>query len=74
VGAIVGGVVGGAVGLLCLLQVLLAVLAVLLARRRTGQKLRKLVQPDYAELAYGDVENVVVPKKNAEVRFSLTQY
>jgi hypothetical protein len=70
VGAIVGGVVGGVVGLLCLLLVLLAVLVVLLARRRTGQKMRKLVPPDYAELAYGDVENVALPKKKAEVRFS----
>jgi hypothetical protein len=54
---------------LCLLLILLALLALVLARRRNDQrrKMRKLIQPDYAELAYGDVENLTLAKRKAEV-------
>ena len=62
-----GGAVGGGAGLFCLLLLLLALVALVLARRRNGQrKMRKLTQPDYAALAYGDVENVSLPKRKAE--------
>ena len=58
---------GGGAGLFCLLLLLLALVALVLARRRNGQrKMRKLTQPDYAELAYGDVDNVSLPKRKAE--------
>jgi hypothetical protein len=67
IGAIVGGAVGGGVGLVCLLLLLLALVVLVLARRRNGRRqMRKLTQPDYAELAYGDVDNVSLPKRKAE--------
>jgi hypothetical protein len=74
VGAIVGGVVGGSAGLFCLLLLLLALLALVLARRRSGRRreMRKLTQPDYAALAYGDVENVALAKRKAEVHTRCT--
>ena len=69
IGAIVGGAVGGGVGLVCLLLLLLALVVLVLARRRNGRRqMRKLTQPNYAELAYGDVDNVSLPKRKAEAR------
>jgi hypothetical protein len=69
VGAIVGGVVGGAGALFCLLLILMVILAVVLTRHQRGRHAqKKLIQPDYAALAYGDLDNVALPKKKAEVR------
>jgi hypothetical protein len=69
VGAIVGGVVGGAGALFCLLLILMVVLAIVLTRRQRGRHAqKKLLQPDYVALAYGDLDNVALPKKKAEVR------
>jgi len=60
--------VGGAAGLFCLLLVVLVVLALMVAKRK-GHTQRKLRQPDYLALAYGDLDGVSFPKKKAEVRF-----
>jgi hypothetical protein len=65
-GAIIGGVVGGVSGLCVFLLLLLALLFIFaLKRKRNRQK--KLSQPDYEELAYADVDDVVMTKKMQEV-------
>lgn len=64
-GAIIGGVVGGVGGALCLLLVLLVVFGFLLTRRKENRE-KKLTQPNYDELAFGDVDNISVPKYKAQ--------
>lgn len=66
IAAIVGGAVGGAVGLFFLLLVVLVVLALVVAKRK-GHSQRKLRQPDYIALAYGDLNGGdSFPKRKAE--------
>jgi HAMP domain-containing protein len=58
--------VGG--GLLVCLLLLLLIAVVLVATRRRRGAYRKLSQPDYEEVAFGDVKgDVTLPKKQAEV-------
>ena len=67
--ALIGGIVGGIGGGLLLCLLLLLVIAVVLVATRRGQgAYRKLRQPDYEEVAFGDVKgDVTLPKKQTEV-------
>jgi hypothetical protein len=58
--------VGG--GLLACLLLLLVIAVALVATRRRKAAYHKLRQPDYEEVAFGDVKgDVTLPKKQAEV-------
>lgn len=66
--ALIGGVAGGVGGGLLLCCLLLVVAAIVWGARRGRSPYRKLVQPDYEAVAYGDVkEDVTLPKKQQEV-------
>lgn len=68
-GALIGGIVGGVGGglLLCLLLLLVIAVVLMATRRRRATAYRKLKQPDYEEVAFGDVKgDVTLPKKQAE--------
>jgi hypothetical protein len=66
--ALIGGVVGGVGGALFLLCLLLLLLAIIAVSRRRRSAYRKLKQPDFEAIAFGDVkEDVVLPKKQMEV-------
>lgn len=63
-----GGVVGGVAGVACLMLLLAALVILVLAKRRKQRRaMRKLTQPDYASLAYGDVEKGAARKDTSEV-------
>jgi hypothetical protein len=65
----VGGVVGGVAGFVLLLLLVLLVLGILLARR-SGQRRRqkKLRQPNFSVLAYGEVKDAgSIPKSRQQV-------
>ncbi|ELR25191.1 GTPase-activator protein for Ras family GTPase [Acanthamoeba castellanii str. Neff] len=67
--ALIGGIVGGVGGglLLCLLLLLVIAVVLMATRRRRATAYRKLKQPDYEEVAFGDVKgDVTLPKKQAE--------
>lgn len=66
---IIIAVVAGGGGLLALFCLLFAIAAIIWGYKRGRSPYRKLKQPDYAEIAYGDVkDDVVIPKKLADVR------
>ena len=53
---------------MCLLLLLVIAVALIATRRRKATAYRKLKQPDYEEVAFGDVKgDVALPKKQAEV-------
>lgn len=70
-GAIAGGVVGGVAGLCLLMLLVLAVLAFIFNRKRLMNQHRELKQPDYEQLAYGDVLDASLSRKQAAVHMFL---
>ena len=67
--AIIAGAVGGGGGLLLLCCLALAVGAFVWGWRRGRSPYRRLKQPDYDAIAYGDVtSDVALPKKQLDVR------
>jgi hypothetical protein len=67
--AIIAGAVGGGGGLLLLCCLALAVGAFVWGWRRGRSPYRRLKQPDYDAIAYGDVTgDVALPKKQLDVR------
>lgn len=74
-GPIVGGVVGGVAGFVLLLLLVLLVLGILLARR-SGRRRRqkKLRQPNFSVLAYGEVKDAgSIPKSRQQALEELEQ-
>lgn len=66
---IIAAAAGGGGGLVVLCCLLLVMAALSWGWKRGRSPYRKLKQPDYAEIAYGDVKNdVVIPKRQADVR------
>jgi hypothetical protein len=59
-------VVGGVSGLCVFLLLLLALLFIIALKRKSNRQ-KKLSQPDYEELAYADVDDVVMTRKMQEV-------
>jgi len=66
---IIAAAAGGGGGLVVLCCLMLVMAALSWGWKRGRSPYRKLKQPDYAQIAYGDVKNdVVIPKRQADVR------
>jgi hypothetical protein len=66
--ALIGGIVGGVGGAFLLLCLLMLLLLLLVLSRRRRSAFRKLTQPNYETVAFGDVkEDVALPKRQAGV-------